>query len=561
MPSSVTYPRYSAVSSNLRSDRVALLSDALETDDEADDSSAESEADSFPGSSRSSVVIPQSIRKHVKTDETECPTEDTPLLLPVPVRGTRKPREPSRSTGKRSVYWEELRTLTKYTLPVFGTQLFEYSLVIASVISIGHLSTTALAASTLGSMTESVTALSIFIGFTSALDTVLPSAWTSSHPELVGLWAQRMVVVLAVVLVPIIGVYFNSEAILLMLKQDPEVAHLAATYLKWSTIGLPAYAFNGVARRYFQSQGLFSVPTYIILVIAPINALLNYVLVWGPKPFGLGFIGAPIASSISFNLISLASIAYGVFFVPRKAWHPLSFRCFTNLGVLVRLGFAGVGQVASEWWSWELVSLASSMLGPVALAAQSIVSVSSSTTYQAPYSLGVATTVRVGNLLGKGNAKRAGVAANLSIYMSLGISMVWSTMFLVFRHSWAYLFNDDPEVVALVASLLPLLALFQVVDGLGGVTSGILRARGMQSTGAVLNFSAYYILGIPFGMWLTFRKGMGLAGLWIGLTVAMVYCAIVGVWLCVRTNWEKEVEKVQLRVAADQKAGDVEAQS
>ena len=49
------------------------------------------------------------------------------------------------------------------------------------------------------------------------------------------------------------------------------------------------------------------------------------------------------------------SIIYGVFFVPRTAWHPLSMRCFTSLGVLVQLGLSGVGQVASEWWSWELV--------------------------------------------------------------------------------------------------------------------------------------------------------------------------------------------------------------
>lgn len=68
----------------------------------------------------------------------------------------------------------------------------EYSLVIASVISIGHISTTALAAATLGSMTASVTGFSIIQGFTSALDTMLPSAWTSSQPNLVGLWSQRI---------------------------------------------------------------------------------------------------------------------------------------------------------------------------------------------------------------------------------------------------------------------------------------------------------------------------------------------------------------------------------
>lgn len=28
---------------------------------------------------------------------------------------------------------------------------------------------------------------------------------------------------------------------------------------------------------------------------------------------------------------------------------------FKSLGVLLQLGMAGVGQLAAEWWSWELV--------------------------------------------------------------------------------------------------------------------------------------------------------------------------------------------------------------
>jgi MATE family multidrug resistance protein len=100
-------------------------------------------------------------------------------------------------------------------------------------------------------------------------------------------------------------------------------------------------------------------------------------VVWGPEPIRLGFIGAPIATSISYNLVSIASVVYGVFFVEKTAWHPLSRRCFTSLGLLVQLGLGGVGeyrgnithsqahskilnlgQVASEWWSWELIGRA-----------------------------------------------------------------------------------------------------------------------------------------------------------------------------------------------------------
>ncbi|KAG5352496.1 hypothetical protein C0989_002050 [Termitomyces sp. Mn162] len=278
------------------------------------------------------------------------PSENTPLLKPL-IRRINK----FLNDDDWIVYtfWEELRILTRYALPVFGTHALEFSLVMVPVISIGHLSTTALAAITLGSMTANVTAFSILQGFASALDTILPSTWTSSQPQL-----------------PMYFIWFNAEPLLLTLRQDPEVAQLAAVYLRWASIGLPAYAFNCVNQRYFQSQ------------------------VWGPPSIRLGFIGAPIATAISFNLVALMSIACGVFYVPKTAWYPLSRRMFTSLGVLLHLGLAGVGQTASEWWAWELVAIAASLLGPVALATQSVLLSSASMTFQVPFALSVATSVR-----------------------------------------------------------------------------------------------------------------------------------------------------------------------
>ena len=72
--------------------------------------------------------------------------------------------------------------------------------------------------------------------------------------------------------------WFWSESILLALKQDPKVAHYAAIYLRWLLLGLPAYGFNNVARRYFKSQGLFDVPARIIILVASVNLVLNYIL-------------------------------------------------------------------------------------------------------------------------------------------------------------------------------------------------------------------------------------------------------------------------------------------
>jgi multidrug resistance protein, MATE family len=55
-------------------------------------------------------------------------------------------------------------------------------------------------------------------------------------------------------------------------------------------------------------------------------------------------------------------------------------------------------------------------------------------------------------------------------------------------------------------------------------------------------------------MWLTFGWGMRLDGLWIGLTVSLIYCALIGTWLCLRTDWNREVWKVMKRLQEQDKA-------
>lgn len=144
------------------------------------------------------------------------PTERSPLLARRTSTTERNghARLDEQAREKEWTWWDEFKTLSSYVLPVYGyvlclaridlrrspyrsrdrTHLLEYSLNIASVVSIGHISTVALAACSLGNMTASVTGFSIVQGFASALDTLLPSAWTSGNPRLVGLWLQRMLV-------------------------------------------------------------------------------------------------------------------------------------------------------------------------------------------------------------------------------------------------------------------------------------------------------------------------------------------------------------------------------
>lgn len=103
------------------------------------------------------------------------------------------------------------------------------------------------------------------------------------------------------------------------------------------------------------------VPTYIVILVAPINMFLNWLLglcfinwetrsllkirlVWGPEPFRLGYKGAPISTALSFNLIAVLTLAYGILYSPTEAWHPPSSKSIKNLGLLIQLSLAGVGE-------------------------------------------------------------------------------------------------------------------------------------------------------------------------------------------------------------------------
>jgi MatE len=81
---------------------------------------------------------------------------------------------------------------------------------------------------------------------------------------------------------------------------------------------------------------------------------------------------------------------------------------------------------------------------------------------------------------------------------------------------YGYLFSNDESVVHLVSQVMPLVASFQVADGLAGSCGGVLRGQGRQHLGAAFNLVAYYVLALPLGIALAFHWGYGLPGLWIG---------------------------------------------
>lgn len=118
-----------------------------------------------PGDHESSLLLPED--QHMLLDPAEVLDPEQDLHLPVDTQG-------HVLENWRTSVGPEFKILVSSALPIFFTQIAELSLILASVISIGHLGTTELAASSLGSMTSSVTCFAILQGMTSASKLACP---------------------------------------------------------------------------------------------------------------------------------------------------------------------------------------------------------------------------------------------------------------------------------------------------------------------------------------------------------------------------------------------------
>ena len=59
----------------------------------------------------------------------------------------------------------------------------------------------------------------------------------------------------------------------------------------------------------------------------------------------------------------------------------------------------------------------------------------------------------------------------------------------------------------------------RLTDTLQVVMGGVLRGSGRQYIGAIVNFIAYYIIGIPLAVVLGFKTTLGIIGIWIGMAI------------------------------------------
>jgi MATE family multidrug resistance protein len=163
----------------------------------------------------------------------------------------------------------------------------------------------------------------------------------------------------------------------------------------------------------------------------------------------------------------------------------------------------------------------------VPLAAHQIALTCASTTFMFPLGVAMASTVRIAQALGAGREDLLRPIGAGAWFVGLVVMSVFTVILVVAGPFIARGFVSDPAVIVIAAKLLIIAGIFQLVDGVQVVGSGLLR--GLRDTKAPMwiTIAAYWFIALPLGSWLAFGRGQGAAGMWVGLAWGLVFAAVL----------------------------------
>ena len=432
----------------------------------------------------------------------------------------------------------EIKQCLLLAVPLAGAQLSQAATTFVDTVMMGILGSQIIAAGALGAATFYLL-INVGSAIVSAVSPLAAEAYGAGRVEQVGRVVRQGLWLSVILAVPVTLLIWHSGSLLRLLGQEPGNVVLASSYLRAIAWGyLPGLGF-AVLRSFVSA---LSRPRFIIVTMIGgtlFNVAANYVLALGKFGFpALGLAGLGWASALSLWGMFVALAIY-IHTQPQLR----VYGALTNLhqfegkrfGELVRVGVP-IGVLAGvEGGLFTFVTFLMGQLGTVTLAAHQIALQTVVVTFTISLGISMASTVRVGQLMGQENPKGARLAGFVGIGMAALFMAMMGILFWTIPGTIVSLYIDtaDPAnaaVVSLAKTLLGVAAMFQIVDGIQVGATGALRGLKDTRIPLLIGILAYWGIGLPCGYTLGLGLGFGGVGLWWGLAIALAVAAGILTW-------------------------------
>lgn len=424
----------------------------------------------------------------------------------------------------------ELRTLLTLAWPVVLAELGWMLQGVVDVIMVGKLGAHAIAAVALGNALYYPLTIFAF-GLLLGLDTVISQAFGRDDREACTRALAQGLYIAVAITIPAMLATLLPAWLLPRFGVDAALVAPARSYLHvlvWGTLPLLLY---GATRRYLQAIGEVRVVTVTFLVSNLVNWGLNAVLIYGR--FGLPALD-PRGSALSTVLcrIVMAGMLLGYAVWHGRGWRPGFLRCWPGpawqeLRILLRLGLPAALHLLVEVAAFETATILAARISVEALAAHQIALNYAALAFMVPLGISAAAAISVGHAIGAGDPAKARRAGWLSLGVAVTFMLCSASAFVLAPRTLIALYTREPGVTAIGIVLLALAALFAVFDAAQVVMTGALRGMGLTRVPMLANIAGYWAIGLPLGILLAFPLHRGIAGLWMGLSTALVLVAVV----------------------------------
>ena len=316
---------------------------------------------------------------------------------------------------------------------------------------------------------------------------------------------------------------------------DQTLATITSEYVGYLILSTPIFCAYQVLRNF--CEGLSNTrPTMIIMLLGLIiNIPANYVLIYGKWGFPeMGGAGCGLATALVFLTMFIATLIYVAVSQKLKPYKLLSVAYSPDLKQMkdiLRLGFPIAMTILFEVTLFGVVALLLSPMGANVVAAHQIALNFSSLMFMLPLSIGMATSIRVGYLIGENKTAESKHAVMGALILGMCTATITATLTVLGKTIIATLYTTDLVVINIAASLMFLAALFQFSDAIQVISAGALR--GYKDTKAMfyITFIAYWLIGLPIGYLLArtdvLVAQMGAAGFWIGFICGLTSAAVM----------------------------------
>lgn len=425
---------------------------------------------------------------------------------------------------------EAIKTL-KLSAPIILGELTQMSLGIINSAMVGSLHYKQLAASALVNSVMNIPFV-LGIGISMCISQTVATANGRGDKGKVAHYFYNGIGLMIVVALLISVILELIQPILFHLGQDHEVAVLAGPYLRLMGFSvIPMLLF--FALKQF-TDGLELTKTAMVLSIAsmPLNVLFDYTFIFGHFGFPrMELLGAGVGTLVTRTLV-LIVLALIILFHPRfkpyiqerkEQWY-MSWKTIKELlHIGIPSGLQGILEVAA----FAVSGILAGRFSAIALASHQIALQTASFSFMVSMGLAQGASIRIGNAFGRKDWRQISDIGKSTFYTGLMYGIFCAVLFVLLRNHLPFIFNKNPEVVAVTANLFLFAAIFQISDATQAIGVGLLRGLKDVTAPTIYMSVAYWVLGIPMGCLLGFYLNWGVYGLWTGFVIGLSLVSIL----------------------------------